>query len=61
MVYPLSLAVFLAGSMLTGQTGCVHNVGVMQLRMSYTWYMNVQLYSHSGNNMQLCSPQTLTL
>ena len=28
--------------MLTEQTGCLHIVGVMQLRMSYTWYMNVQ-------------------
>ena len=61
IVYPLSLAVFLADSTLTGQTGCVHIVGVMQLRTSYTWYMNVQLNTHLDNSMQVCLPQTLTL
>ena len=59
MVCPLSLAVFLGDSMLTGHAGYVFIVEGCPLRTSCTWCMNVQHYSRFGNVMD-CPTQTDT-
>ena len=54
----LSLVAFAASQGLTEYAG---TVVALLLLMNYTWFINAQLFSHLGNNMQLCLHQTLTL
>ena len=57
----LLLVGFPGTNMLQELTGCAHTVVASLLPMSYTWFMNVQFFSHLGYNMLLSLPQTLTL
>ncbi len=56
----LCLAVLLGASLLPGLVGCAHIVVAWLLQMNCTCFLNVQLSTHLGSRMLLCSPWTPT-